>query len=1623
MPVNPSHPRIPAQSGNLETQMTQAKPSKADLTTSLEVARRDLLDLGLRNPLLNYRVLRSRGLDIIDEKPAEIFRILVREEKRMTFLPGEPRRVNGNDDEPQLAQPEDEVEASTRHSDLHLQTTYTSVQLQGRLLATYRAARISIEEQGVNTLYLALGMLSWREDDKSDKFYRAPLILIPVELERSDARDRFHLKYNGEDLGENVSLLEKLKQGFGFKKFPELAESDDLDVTDYFQAVGRAILGRPGWIVETGAIALGFFSFAKFLMYRDLDSATWPNAQGILDHEILQALLGDGGFQSSASNYQDDGLLDDQIRDRQIMQVVDADSSQTIALLDALDGRSMVIQGPPGTGKSQTIVNLIAGAVADGKKVLFVAEKMAALDVVKRRLDKVGLGGACLELHNNRTNKKTIVEELKRTAYAERSAVPGFGTELALLSDSRDRLNAYCKAVNEPIGDSGETPCSAYGKLLTAQGALHGLETPALRVDGAEKWTSVEAARRAQLVEQLQGRVARSGVPSRHAFWGSRLTIVLPTDRDQIRELALRAGAAGARIESSSRTLAQTCAVQPPSNPTEAAFLFESARHTTSAPELIGIDTELPEWLSQEGEVRQIIEAGKQHRDLRCQYDRILRPEAWTGRVSDVRQVVANWGGRWWRLLSGRWREARQNLASLCFGPAPSDQASQLSLLDAITVAQESSAKVLAAQNKMAPLFQSGWRGLDSDWDFLERQAHWIITTQRGIQQGLLASWCLGRGLALIDRIQARRTVQEFEAAWNPYLEAVKLWTERLEIDESRFVEGALASQSFSALISRWEAHSAHIDDLHSLVAVNQIAAECEKEGLPTVVAITWGWESAGSALLSLYELARLSTLLDRAFRERPPLASFDGGSHARTVSQFQRLDLLQLEFNRVLISARHAQSLPAGGGSGEIGVLWREFERQRGFLPIRTLMLKAGHAIQSIKPVFMMSPLSIANYLPPGSLNFDVVIFDEASQVKPVDALGAITRGKQVVVVGDSQQLPPTSFFDSFVSSDESEEEEEVATSDIESILGLFCARAAHQRMLRWHYRSRHESLITVSNHLFYDDRLVVFPSPTRERKNLGLVYRRLENAWYDRGRTRTNPQEAKIVAAAVMEHARRQLQLPREQRETLGVGAFSMAQMDAVQKQVELLRRQNPSCEEFFSYPPHEPFFVKNLENLQGDERDVIFISIGYGRTPEGFLTMSFGPLTQNGGERRLNVLISRARKRCEVFTSLTAGDIDTSRTPSLGLAALKTFLSYAQTGQIEVAHQTGRAPDSDFEEQVLRQLKQLGYDVHTQVGCTGFFLDLAVVDPAHPGRYLLGIECDGARYHSAHSARDRDRLRQAVLEDLGWRIHRIWSTDWFHNPSQELRKVVLAIETAKTAGPEPQSEPAVANIWRAKADASQQQPASSQTPPAQAHEPSRSVSEYECVQLRVHLGDVDMHLVDRNKLANLLAEVVKVESPVHWLEAARRVLSGAGVQRFGSRIRDAFEQAAQMGVSSKLFERRGDFLWSLNMQQPPVRDRSVLAAASRKLDLVAPEEIRRAILIVVQESYGIVPEEVPNAVCRLFGFARVTDELRTSVEPHRDALLREGHLALNGLNLVLVPPQPIDRPTLVPCGRDLK
>ena len=1286
---------------------------------------------------------------MVDELPVEVFRILVREGRPMSFVaaPEKPE----DDDDKLLVQPRDEDGqggTADRHVDTRLQTNLASARLQSRLRKTERDARTFIEEQGVNILYLALGMLRWYEAESSQEPRRAPLILVPVALERSSVRERFRLRYTEEEIEQNLPLVNKLRVEFGVD-FPEMLPQEELDGRRYFDDVEASIKHLPRWSVDRDAVVLGFFSFGKLLMYRDLDQGNWPRGRGPADHPVIQTLF-DENSHEPPSQLPEDEHLDKHVNPADVHQVVDADSSQTLALLDVKGGRSLVIQGPPGTGKSQTITNLIAEAVGYGKTVLFVAEKMAALEVVKRRLDAVGLGEACLELHSRKTNKRAVLQELERTIRLGRPMLEQAEDDLSILADLRDRLNAYSEAMNAPIGESGVTPYRAIGELVRLgpeAGAL-----PRLGFESMRDWSGTAFRRRQGLVEELQTQLSEMGVPSQHPFYGSTRMVLVPTEQARIAQALLASQGSTRALRESAADLAATLGLTPPATRQDAETLCRAARRATEAPRLEGVRLRSGEWQARRDQLRTLIDAGEGYSEVRARYDETLIPEAWDLDLLETRQHLANYGSKWWRFLSGDYRQARNRLEGLCREPMPQGVDEQLALADAVLEAQRYR-KVLSEYETLgASLFGTQWQRERSDWPVLAGLLGWIVDLYREVGEGQLPEGLIDflAGDPAIAGLEQK--ISATEGALVDQGSAFDALIELLEFAEGR--RASLTEQPLTTQESIFEAWHRNLDRLRSLVTYNQLSETLVQEDLEGVLRQAESWPEAATGLVDAYRYTWFEGLVEQAFRERPALVKFDRVNHEYVAEKFRELDRLVIEHNRARLAHAHWLGVPTHEARGQLGVLTREIQKKRRHLPIRRLVNRAGEAIQAIKPVFMMSPLSIANFLEPGALNFDLVVFDEASQVRPVEALGAIARGRQVVVVGDDKQLPPTSFFDRLMTAEDADEES--MTADLESVLDLFLAQRAPERMLRWHYRSRHESLITVSNHEFYEDRLVVFPSPDKGREDVGLVYHYLPDTVYDRGGTSTNVGEAKKVAEAVMEHARNRAHL------TLGVAAFSVKQMQAIEDQLEILRRTDSSCEGFFAAHPYEPFFVKNLENVQGDERDVMFISVGYGRIAGGYVPMSFGPLNLDGGERRLNVLITRARRICEVFTNLSADDIDLGRSNVRGVRALKTFLKYAKDGHLDVPVATDREPDSPFEESVLAALQRLGYQVETQVGSAGFFIDLAVVDPERPGRYLLGVECDGATYHSARSARDRDRLRQEVLESLGWRIHRIWSTD---------------------------------------------------------------------------------------------------------------------------------------------------------------------------------------------------------------------------------------------------------------------
>ena len=1540
--------------------------------------------MGLRNPLLNFRPSASRGVGVVRESTAAVYDVLVGQGKTMYFQAAR----EASDKPTETTQP-------ALLSDSKLQTEETPPRLERRLLNTHYTARTSLEEQGVNILYLALGMLTWYEADSSAEPRLAPLVLVPVVLERGPTAERFQLRYSGAEVEGNLSLQTRLQASFGVAML--LPEPDEgFAPANYCAAVQQAVASQPRWQVAADRIALGFFSFGKFRLYRDLDPASWPAGHGLLEHPAIRALLGaDAGFPDAPPTVGDTAFLDTDSPAADLHQVLDADSSQLLALLAVREGRNLIIQGPPGTGKSQTIANLLAEAIGAGKKVLFVAEKMAALEVVKRRLDALGLGAACLELHSHKANKKAVLDELRHTLRLGRPApATALADQLAQLPRYRQALNDYALAVNAPLGRSRRTAQQVAGELLKLQEERGAVELPRLAFAQLADWTDADAAHAEALATRLQATLQKTGIPKTLLFWGSELTMLLPADQAALAAQLRAAPAAVLALRAATETLARHLHLPAPANRAAAEALLPAARHAQLAPPLAGVAVADAAWTQHAGRLAEIQQAGTTYTALHQQYDALLLPEAWDHNLLPERAVLLASGDKWWKFLSGDYRRAWQRLQSFWRGPLPEGAAALVPVIEAIHAVHRHAQTIAEAEPLMASLLGSGWQGRRSDWPQLRRVVDYVLLTHQRIARRELPPELLPylaqANSAALSPPDARNTGEvgvklvDLETALTHHRATIQALAEALQLNEARRFgpDGRLQFQPFAAQLATLGGWATDLPALRLTTEWNNVVARVRAEQRPELLLLAESWPEAARFLVLAVRQTWLEFLQKTAYEQHPALRQFERAGHEEMAARFRQTDRDALYHNRIRAMQQHFGQLPNPQAGGQMLVLSREFAKKSRHLPLRRLMQEAGRAVQAIKPVLMMSPLSVATYLPPGAVEFDLVVFDEASQVKPVDALGAIARGRQLVVVGDSRQLPPTSFFESLTGTGDDADEDNV-TADIPSILELCKARQMPERLLRWHYRSRHESLIAPSNHLFYHDQLVVFPSPGGPEK-LGLAYHHLPDTYYERGTTRTNPREAAAVAEAVLHHARTTPGL------TLGVVAFSMAQRQAIEDALEIRRRQHPETEAFFQRHPHEPFFIKNLENVQGDERDVIFISIGYGRTREGYLAMSFGPLNGDGGERRLNVLITRARQRCEVFTNLTADDLDLSRTSARGVAALKIFLHFAQTGHLNHPEKTGQTPESPFEEAVYRALTARGYQLRPQVGSQGFHLDLAVVDPDQPGRYVLGIECDGAMYHAARSARDRDRLRPQVLEAVGWRLHRIWSTDWFRDPVGEADRVVAAIEAARgTASAEPNDvqDSEFISVHHAS-NLAREAPAPPSTPAAPP---------YQLAQLPLVIRQKEIHQYPAGRLAAWVAEVVAVESPVHADEVTRRLALAAGATQVGARIRASVAAAIRVAEQMGSIHPRGDFLWTLTMRPAavPVRDRNALPAASRRLSLVSPEELAAAVLAVVGGSFSLEKSATPTAAARLLGFARPSREQRQVLAAVVEQLLSENRL----------------------------
>lgn len=1760
--------------------------------------QRKLLDLSLRNNLLNFRA--SKKSLKLDAPDPSLLEDLISDGKDVKLLP-RPDLMDGSDPRSQAIHESRERESLRRQFALEalkrreVFIDLTKDELESRMVELYRNARTTLQEGGANTLFLALGFLTWNRADKEETKYRAPLILIPVSLNRRSVRSGFTMALHDDEPRFNPTLIEMLRQDFqlnlGIAEGELPSDESGLDIAKVWKAVSVAVKDIKGWEVSE-EVVLGTFSFAKYLMWVDLVQRTDQLRQNPVVRHLIDTPR--DPFPSSSA-FPSPRMLDKDYRPEETFCPLPSDSSQLSAVMAAARGKDFVLIGPPGTGKSQTISNLIAQCLAEGKRVLFVSEKIAALDVVYRRLREVGLGEFCLELHSSKARKADVLAQLK-SSWDARGEVDAevWQQEADRLKRIRDELNVYVerlhhrhangRSIYDAIGavvdgedvavlplswpshaahsqkdtellrevvDRLEVNAAAVGTEALTHGPFKDIGHP----DWSPTWQQavIEAARQLLTVcdevlaayERFRGvtRLPMAALTNRVRLAIASLAQCLPhaAGRDWRFAFASDAGTTVARLLEGNGLLqkhrelsAQLSRGWDPAvraSASKAVELLKQRREVhASLPAAwpsfaletlrkgIGMLEELHQ-LEESLSVRyadsvEQLNVYQLSRDY-AKATKGLWPLSWVGKRKVSKQLEAVVAGQGepkvaddlavlvairdkrqevekldladeltdvWRGLKSRQdmlkatailqdvlRAARANdswtldgleplragrggdsltnevkklehLAHLdtqiaelrtledstdglwkgletdvpaledaiaftralpelrVAGSMPSrfDQVAQgacgqrLAKDHATLKAREVVEAKLTGFNDLETLCPGVWKNLDSDHEEVAK----AVSFQRSITAAV-ANLAAGTedvapvyqaleqlvtdGNALLD------VAGPVVAAGNAYSETLARLQPSIDLLASRgsFTVEGVSGYSDADLLQLKNSIEAIIASEHKLnawCAWRKVSHQAMALGLSPIVAGLTDGMLQPSRVRRSFETNYCRWWLNAVIDSEQVIRSFVSAEHERRISDFRALDKRFIELTKAWLRANLCKGLPAPDDvkrSSEWGFLKHEITKKRAHKPLRELMSNIPTALTKLTPCLLMSPLSIAQYLAADAEPFDVVVFDEASQIPVWDAIGAIARGKQVVMVGDPKQLPPTNFFDRAESSLDDEDVE----GDMESILDECMGASLPTLNLDWHYRSRNESLIAFSNHRYYGGRLVTFPSPVTEDRAVSFHY---VKGSYEKGGARVNKAEAKALVADIV----KRLKSPgfKESKLTIGVVTFNTEQQRLIEDLLDEERRKDPGLEPYFAESELEPLFVKNLESVQGDERDIMYFSITFGPDGSGAVSMNFGPMNRTGGERRLNVAITRARHELRVFSTLRADQMDLSRTQAIGVRDLKHFLEFAERGSralFEVTSGSLGGFESPFEEAVAGALASKGWILHTQVGASAFRVDLAVVHPDAAGSYLAGIECDGATYHRSATARDRDMLREYVLRGLGWEILRIWSTDWWVDPKGTLDRVckqldaLLVVSRAKRAE-EAKKVAAEAEAREAIEKAMEETPSQKKpdavVKPVDTEPPSASQVSAEGEQKleevyarRVTASNEGELLIGSyyvecdpasavgacdpdaffgkdydDCLQAMIAFVVSEEGPILDLALARRISRAHGWQRTGRRIQERVEEAAK-----RLFkiteEDVGTFYWPERLLPGSVvKFRRPGPDAQRSIDEVCIEEL---------------------------------------------------------------------------------
>jgi len=1804
------------------------------LREKLESWKKQLLDLGKRNRLINFKETKRSNITITNPGFDKVYQSIVLNEKPLKFPFAKKIRFDENGEE---------IVDIVVNGDF--ETNKTLTELQKTLKALRLKAKTSIEEQGINTLYLTFGMIKWTEVDYSTQFLTSPIILVPVSLTIESISSPFVLQLHEDEIVINPTLAYKFENDFGIK-FPDF-DALETNIEYYFQRITELVEDKSWEVLPI--VNLSTLSFLKINMYKDLDR----NEERIANNPIIAAIAGSYDIISLPEEFNNFDH-DAQVRPIDTYQVVDADSSQQDAILLAKNGISFVLQGPPGTGKSQTITNIISEALADGKKVLFVSEKMAALQVVHKRLTQVELNDFCLTLHSHKANKKEVLRQLEKTINLERKKVRDEAIyKLNELQFTRDKLNKYHTELHTICQPLNKTIFEVNGKLAS----LTYIPEIVFTIENVDKITEQRLKQLVYLLNELSKTIGRmSSDYTENPWYNSNVKMVTHELRHDIE-------AKGKILIKQIKDIAQFSEIVSESFDLSTPETFENIDNLIEILQLAGKSPKLPiEWIANEdidsliklageylriineyqilkdrislnynlsiftlngGELRKKIKLNAGNlkeivneksfgsesivvlsiEDIERSCDQVysilkeitdvciktafvlgtetpetietienfklllnlliqnpLPTEAWftnpeneivdlfnktkethieyhksTEKIKthyeneileiDTDSILKRFRTEYnsiFKYFKANYKADKKLILSFTRNSDKKDNDSDIiDLLNSLKHINDKKEWITSNENQIQIFFGEYYKGGQTDWDklFLSIKTFFLISNSfrsRNLPiqlEKLLLSKSLDldelkysisildkldldifnqlelllrniynqskpkelievlkaiksyvgsirkeyygfiqlantsvdyetvlSDLSVLERIQfisgeidAQKVTLEtqfsflfkgIETDWNQILNALSfaadfkllittyklpdsfvkaicedekyiskvkesgriLFEKRNELtsDFDWFINlfektEKIREQNLYKIADRIETCLNNISLLEEWIDFRSTRESCRNNGLSQYIGQIEQLK-IDAGLISNIFLKRFYRLwLDIAISDFTAISSFRRKSFDNTINEFRELDKYQLSLARLRVKEKLLNNLPdfnsATAARDEIGILRRELNKQRRILPLRKLFNLIPNLLTSLKPCLMMSPLSVSVFLEASSYNFDMVIFDEASQVCTEDAIGAIMRGKQVIIVGDSKQLPPTNFFATTVSNDDFDTENEDENDDVgsyESILDE-ALKAIPERSLKWHYRSRHESLIAFSNSKIYNYNLITFPANIDKAKDYGVEYVYVENGIYERGGKNHNINEAKKVAELVFEHIKKQ------PKRSVGVVTFSEAQQQAVDNAIRQLRINSPQFEYFFSEDKDDAFFIKNLENVQGDERDTIIFSIGYAKDANGVMYMNFGPLNRDGGYRRLNVAITRAKFNIKLVGSIYPTDINLEKTNSEGVKMLRSYIDYAINGTStllnEIKFNESIDLESPFEESIYDFLVSKGYKVKTQVGCSGYRIDMAVVHPNLPGIFVLGVECDGATYHCTRTARERDRLRQTVLEDIGWKIFRVWSTDWVKDPRSEGEKLILAVEKALADYMEPK-------LFEQAIEENPIAPKASEEKVFETVEDllnkTYNFVEYE----EANIYEIAISKDTTAYLKEVFKYVIGLEYPIHYENLSKRLTPILGVQKATSSIQGKILWFVENHLKNEIIKVDEFFYAPANYDEIIVRIPKP-GDKVRPINYISTTEIAEAMYCVASKCYGIKAEDLFVATSREFGFNRTGSNITNSMQ----------------------------------------